>query len=154
MGDITSSQTLGRGMRDHTLDRTRLRNREIVPNDCYNGKFFKPWCYVVTLDYAAFPDFTKSKIESMVESIYKVLGYIPCETFIDEGYTGTHPVAGPRQPPETYDTPEGYEDKFFCDIVRSLEEKKKQSLINMAKQAYENTITSAKESIKKLFLGL
>lgn len=157
MGDITASQTLGRGMRTHELDRPRLRNGEIVPNDCYNGKFFKPWCYVVTLDYAGLPDLTMSKVESMVECIHTNLGYYPFEIFIDEGYTGTHPVPVERDP-KSYTIPEGYEDTFVCTIVRTIEERKAQSLLNAAisnvKQSVLSTITSVNDRIKKAWGNL
>lgn len=154
MGDITSSQTLGRGMRLHDHDRKRLKSGEIVSDDCYNGKFFKPWCYVVIIDYEGLPNLTKSKIESMVESIHTNIGYYPFEQFIDEGYSGTRPFPGERDKPKTYDVPDGYSDKFICDIVRSIEERKAQALLEKAKQAFESTLASAKDGIKKIFSSL
>jgi len=124
MSDITSSQALGRGMRLHPFDRERLSKGLIVPSDCYNGKFYKPFCYVIMPKYCGFSDINRNNIERMVDQIQSDMGYCPYEIFNEETYDGKMITVPPPRIEKTYIIPEDIEHEF--NIILSIEERKRQ----------------------------
>jgi superfamily II DNA or RNA helicase len=141
MGDITSSQTLGRGMRLHSYDRERLLSGEIVPEDCYRGKFFKPFCYVVMPKYSGFTDINRNGVERMVDLIQSEIGYCPFEIFNEERYDGKmNTVPAPRID-KTYVAPEEIEHEF--SIILSIQERKRQEAFNREVELQKNEILEA-----------
>jgi len=126
MSDITSHQTVGRGERMHPFDRERILAKEIVPSDCYSGKFFKPFCYVVMSRYLGFPDINRNNIETIVEQIQNNLGYCPYENINSgESYTGSVITVSPPRIEKIHKEPESFEYDFCCQVLRSIEDKKK-----------------------------
>jgi len=100
LNEITANQHLGRAMRLHPLDRKRLDNGEITPEDwcemqegkITRGKFYKPICYVVlpvyrNTRYAS--DMNRNCIQDMVSQIISNLGYIPYEQYYESTYDGS-----------------------------------------------------------------
>jgi len=142
MSDITSSQALGRGMRLHPFDRERLSKGLIVPSDCYKGKFFKPFCYVIMPKYCGFSDINRNNIERMVDQIQSDIGYCPYEIFNEESYDGKMITVPPPRVEKTYVVPEEIEHEF--NIILSIEERKRQ-------EEFRKDVEDEKEALLKQF---
>jgi len=142
MSDITSSQALGRGMRLHPFDRERLSKGLIVPSDCYKGKFYKPFCYVIMPKYCGFSDINRNNIERMVNQIQSDIGYCPYEIFNEETYDGKMITVPPPRIEKTYTIPEEIEHEF--SIILSIEERKKQ-------EEFRKQVDNEKEALRKEF---
>jgi superfamily II DNA or RNA helicase len=131
MSDITSHQTVGRGERIHPFDRERILLKEILPSDCYSGKFFKPFCYVIMPRYLGFTDINRNNIETIVEQIQNNLGYCPYENINnEESYDGKMIIVAPPRIEKIHKEPELFEYEFNCQVLNSIEDKKKQNDFN------------------------
>lgn len=86
LGDISSSQTLGRGMRLHSFDRSRLKRNEIKPEDMFSGVFVKPCCLVIVPKFF----FEKSENGSICKMGREVMeqGKSPYEMFTKDSTKG------------------------------------------------------------------
>lgn len=142
MSDITSSQALGRGMRLHPFDRERLHKELIVPSDCYKGKFYKPFCYVVMPKYCGFSDINRNNIERMVDQIQSNIGYCPYEIFNEETYDGKMITVSPPRIEKNYTVPEEIEHEF--SIILSIEERKRQ-------EAFRQEVENEKYALRQQF---
>lgn len=143
--EITSSQTLGRGMRIHFMDRAQLEAGELKPEDCFNGLFIKPFCWVCIPRYSGFNDITGKKIEWMIRKIKTEMDYYPYEEFYGNN-EGRPLVQFPGEViAEKYEVPSNIE--YVFSIERNEEEIR---LMRVRDEAFEEARKEAELIAKNL----
>lgn len=128
-GDITLSQTLGRGGRLSSFDRRRLENGTLHPSDCVIGEFVKPFCYVGVVTYECeYSDLKNNNAAAMIKQVQNNLDYYPSENYIDSNIIGPHIIRTEQESKEkTFEMPEVDVkiESHIEDIVASIEKDKK-----------------------------
>jgi superfamily II DNA or RNA helicase len=119
---IKSSQTTGRGMRLHPLDRARLTNGSLIPDDRYYNEFYKPFVYICFVNYEGCVK--SEKYKNVVQSIISDLGYYPAEVCFTENYDGKTILITPERPNEQHKVPDNV-DYDFMEVITAFEAKEK-----------------------------